>query len=113
VATASRRSASGAECGSSNSSARPGTANHTDSPVSHIDTDAPAASAVAATVKACAQRSGASAPDVHLTTSEDDAVIAPSCCNFPDVETAYLVLLVCVFLAIAGGSAYLVAKLLR
>jgi hypothetical protein len=29
------------------------------------------------------------------------------------VETAYLVLLVCVFLAIAGGSAYLVAKLLR
>jgi hypothetical protein len=28
------------------------------------------------------------------------------------VETAYLVLLVCVFLAIAGGSAYFVAKLL-
>jgi hypothetical protein len=28
------------------------------------------------------------------------------------VETAYLVLLVCVFLAIAGGSVYVVTKLL-
>jgi hypothetical protein len=28
------------------------------------------------------------------------------------VETAYLALLVCVFLAITGGSAYFVAKLL-
>jgi hypothetical protein len=45
-----------------------GSANQADSPVSHSDTGTPAAAAVAATVNACEQRSGASAPAVALTT---------------------------------------------
>src|SRR5690606_39032888 len=69
ASTAASRSGSGAECGSSNSSARPGTASQADSPVSHNETRAPAATAVAATVNACAHRSGASVPAVALTTS--------------------------------------------
>jgi hypothetical protein len=40
--------------------------------VSHSDTGAPAATAVAATVKAWAQRSGASAPAVTFTMSVRD-----------------------------------------
>ena len=50
-------------------SARPGSANHDDSPVSHNDTGTPAATAVAATVNAWAHRSGASVPAVTFTTS--------------------------------------------
>ncbi len=69
ASSASSRSASGAACGSSNPAARPGSANQVDSPVSHNETGAPALSAVAATVNACAHRSGASAPAVALTTS--------------------------------------------
>ena len=46
------RSASGAACGSEKSSARPGSPNQADSPVSHSETGTPLATAVAATVKA-------------------------------------------------------------
>jgi hypothetical protein len=63
------RPGSGAACGSSNSAARPGSANHADSPVSQSDTSTPLATATAATVNACEQRSGASAPAVTLSTS--------------------------------------------
>ncbi len=58
ASTAPSRSASGVASGSANSSARPGTPNHAASPVSHSDTSAPAASAVAATVNPWLQRSG-------------------------------------------------------
>src|SRR3954447_26653441 len=64
------RSGSGAACGNSNSAARPGRANHVDSPVSQNDTSTPDAAAVDATVNACEQRSGESAPAVALTTSK-------------------------------------------
>lgn len=63
------RSGSGAACGRSNSAARPGSANHADSPVSQSETSTPLATATAATVNACEQRSGASAPAVTLITS--------------------------------------------
>src|SRR6478736_1925972 len=66
----SRRSASGAECGSSNRSARPGKASQADSPVSHSDTETPDATAVAATVNACAHRSGSLTPAVDFTTND-------------------------------------------
>src|SRR3954447_11084969 len=66
----SSRSGRGAACGSSNSAARPGRANQVDSPVSQNETSTPDAAAVDATVKACEQRSGASAPAVALTTSK-------------------------------------------
>ena len=66
----SSRSGSGAACGSSNSPALPGSANQVDSPVSQKDTFTPDAAAVLATVNACEQRSGASAPAVALTTSK-------------------------------------------
>ncbi len=56
-------------CGSENSAARPGSANHADSPVSHSETGTPLAAAAAATVNAGLQRSGASAPAVTLITS--------------------------------------------
>ena len=69
ASTAASRSARGAECGSVNVSARPGSANQADSPVSQSSTSAPLLAAVAATVNACAQRSGASAPDVTLMSS--------------------------------------------
>jgi hypothetical protein len=39
-------------CGSENSAAFPGSANHADSPVSHSDTGTPLAAAAAATVNA-------------------------------------------------------------
>src|SRR3954447_9317394 len=64
----SSRSGSGAACGNVKSAARPGSANHVDSPVSQNDTSTPDATAVLATVNACEQRSGASAPAVALTT---------------------------------------------
>ena len=67
--TAASRSASGVACGRANACARPGTPNHAASPVSHSDTSAPAATAVAATVKPWLQRSGSSAPAVTFTTS--------------------------------------------
>ena len=57
-----------ARAGSANSSARPGTPNHAASPVSHSETSAPAATAVAATVKPWLQRSASSAPAVTFTT---------------------------------------------
>ena len=49
-------------------SARPGTANHAASPVSHRLTSAPAATAVEATVNAWLARSGSSAPAVLMTS---------------------------------------------
>src|SRR5262245_9084554 len=55
-------------------SERPGTPNHDASPVSHSDTDAPAATAVAATVNACEHLSGSSAPAVSFTTRSRMAV---------------------------------------
>ena len=55
--------------GSENSAARPGSANHADSPVSHREIGTPLAAAAAATVNAWLQRSGASAPAVTLMTS--------------------------------------------
>ncbi len=57
------------ECASENSAARPGSANHADSPVSHSETGTSLAAAAAATVNAWLQRSGASAPAVTLITS--------------------------------------------
>ena len=111
--TASRRSASGAECGSSNASARPGTASQTASPVSHSETSAPAASAVAATVNAWEQRSGASEPEVHFTTRRGGRVMGPSCCSVARVETAYLVLLIATFVAIAAVAAYVLVEAVR
>lgn len=56
-------------CGSENSAALPGSANHADSPVSHSDTGTALAAAAAATVNAWLQRSGASAPAVTLITN--------------------------------------------
>ena len=56
--------------GSSNCSARPGSASQVASPVSHSDTVTPLAAAAAATVNACEQRSGASMPAVAFTTRE-------------------------------------------
>ena len=52
ASTPASRSASGAACGSEKSSARPGSPNQADSPVSHSETGTPLATAVAATVKA-------------------------------------------------------------
>ena len=67
ASTAASRSASGAACGSANASARPGTPNHAASPVSHSDTSAPAATAVAATVNALVAALGVvgAAGDLH------------------------------------------------
>lgn len=56
-------------CGSEKSAARPGSANHADSPVSHSETGTPLAAAAAAAVNAWLHRSGASAPTVTLITS--------------------------------------------
>ncbi len=56
-------------CGSENPAARPGSANHAASPVSHREIGTPLAAAAAATVNAWLQRSGASAPAVTLMTS--------------------------------------------
>jgi hypothetical protein len=66
---------------------------------------------VAATVNACEQRSGASSPDVHLTTSARVPDMPPSCCTVRIMETAYLALLVGVFVAIAVAAAIAVTKL--
>ena len=74
ASTAASRSASGAACGSVKSSARPGRANHADSPVSQSEVLIPLATAVAATVNAWLQRSGSSLPAVTLTTRERDAI---------------------------------------
>ncbi len=69
ASTAASRSGRGVASGSENSAARSGTANHAASPVSHSETDAPAATAEAATVNAWLQRSASSEPHVTLTTS--------------------------------------------
>ena len=66
VAQLDERAASAART----ASARPGTAIQLASPVSQRDTSTPLATAVAATVKACERRSGASVPAVTLTTRE-------------------------------------------
>ena len=68
MAAPGTRSATGLACGRSSDGARPGTANHTASPVSHTVTSAPAATPEAATVQAWLARSGASAPQVSLPT---------------------------------------------
>jgi enamine deaminase RidA (YjgF/YER057c/UK114 family) len=72
--TVSTRSATGAAYGSSRSGCRPGTANHTASPVSQTDTEAPAATPIAATVQAWFARSAASAPQVILIKSDRDVI---------------------------------------
>src|SRR3954471_16818037 len=75
----SSRSGRGAACGHSkpagppgrgNQGGSPGRPNQVDSPVSQKETSTPDAAAVEATVKACEQRSGESAPAVALTTSK-------------------------------------------
>ena len=91
ASTAPSRSASGAAWGSANASARPGTPNHAASPVSHSETSAPAATAVAATVNPWLQRSGSSAPQVTLTTSgrtmRRDPRLAPCRSRSPRTST--------------------------
>ena len=72
--TVSTSSATGVAYGSSRSGCRPGTANHTASPVSQTDTEAPAATPIAATVHAWFARSAASAPQVILIKSERDVI---------------------------------------
>ena len=62
------RSAMGGECGSTMSSARPGSASQAASAASHSDTATPLAIAVAATVRAWPHRSGSSLPAVTLMT---------------------------------------------
>ena len=74
--TPASRSASGAACGSEKSSARPGSANQADSPVSHKETRTPLATAAPATVKAWLQRSGSSLPAVTLMTRERSGMAA-------------------------------------
>ena len=69
----SARSASrGAEPASSKAAARPGTASQAASPVSQSDTEIPELTAAAATVKACAHRSGSSVPAVDLTSKRTE-----------------------------------------
>lgn len=70
ASTESRRSCSGAACCSLSSAARPGSANHADSPVSQSDTVTPLATAAAATVNAWLQRSGSFSPAVTLITRD-------------------------------------------
>jgi enamine deaminase RidA (YjgF/YER057c/UK114 family) len=70
----STSSATGVAYGSSRSGCRPGTANHTASPVSQTDTEAPAATPIAATVHPWFARSAASAPQVILIKSERDVI---------------------------------------
>jgi enamine deaminase RidA (YjgF/YER057c/UK114 family) len=72
--TVSTSSATGVAYGSSRSGCRPGTANHTASPVSQTDTEAPAATPIAATVHPWFARSAASAPQVILIKSERDVI---------------------------------------
>jgi enamine deaminase RidA (YjgF/YER057c/UK114 family) len=72
--TVSTSSATGVAYGSSRSGCRPGTANHTASPVNQTDTEAPAATPIAATVHAWFARSAASAPQVILIKSERDVI---------------------------------------
>ena len=102
---AASRSSSGAACGSSNSAARPGSANHADSPVSHSDTSTPAATAVAATVNACEQRSGASGSGGDL---DDEATGHAPQHKIVGVvtEIGFVSLLVAGFGALAGGLIY-------
>ncbi len=71
------RSASGGECGSTMSAARPGTASQAASAASHKETVTPLASAVAATVRAWPQRSGSSLPAVTLMTRLRAVMLAP------------------------------------
>jgi enamine deaminase RidA (YjgF/YER057c/UK114 family) len=72
--TVSTSSDTGVAYGSSRSGCRPGTANQTASPVSQTDTEAPAATPIAATVHAWFVRSAASAPQVILIKSECDVI---------------------------------------
>ena len=66
---AANKSASGAACGKSNSCALPGSANQEASPVSQSEVETPDATAVAATVNACAHLSASSIPAMHLITN--------------------------------------------
>lgn len=68
--TVSTNSAAGVAYGRFRSGCRPGTANHTASPVSQTDTEAPAATPMAATIHPWFARSAASAPQVILINSE-------------------------------------------
>src|SRR6266511_1535341 len=90
----------------------PASANHADSPVSQSDTGTPAATAVAATVKACEQRSGASIPAVALMTR---VRAMPASIGSDAVVTAigFVSLLVAGFGALAGGLAYLAVRVSR
>jgi len=111
ASTAASRSGSRAECGRSNSAARPGRANQADSPVSQSETGTPPATAVAATVNACAQRSGASDPAVALTTRVRGMFgrIAVTMVT----EIGFVSLLVAGLGALAGGVIYLAVRVSR
>ena len=111
VSTVSRRSASGAECGSSKLSARPGNAEPGGVPSQPEGDRNPAAAAVAATVKAWAHRSGSSAPAVHFTTSDLTSSGAVTATILPVMATFYTILLIVAFLAIAGMAVLIVTKL--
>ena len=111
ASTVSRRSANGAECGSSKVSARPGTPNHAASPVNHSDTATLEAAAVAATVKAWAHRSGSSAPAVHFTTSDLTSEPAVTATILTVMATFYTILLIVAFLAIGAMAVLIVSKL--
>ena len=114
ASTAASRSCSGAAPASSNDSARPGTPNHDASPVSQSETFTPAATAVAATVNACEDFSGSSAPAVSFTTRSRMAVSVRPRTTVNDVlETLFTVLLVLVALSVAGSAALMVRRLYR
>ena len=107
------RSGSGAACGSSKVAARPGSANHADSPVSQNDTSTPDAAAVLATVNACEQRSGASAPAVALTTSSAGHAGQHRMVRVMVTEIGFVSLLVAGLGALAGGVGYLAMRISR
>ncbi len=114
VSTASSSWANGAAPSSVNVAARPGTPNQDASPVSHSDTVTPDATAVAATVNACEQRSGSSAPTVTLTTrSRMPVSVRPRTTVATVLETVYTALLVLVALSVVWFAAAMVRRLYR
>src|SRR5688572_3740151 len=119
--TASNRSASGVECANRKSHTFPGTANHAASPANQSDTIAPEAAAVAATLNACAHRSGSSIPAVTLTTklraTTTPVPHRPQCRSHREVyansvlPTLFLCAIVAAFSAITGAAGYFAVKL--
>ena len=80
--------------------------------MSQSETATPAAAAVAATVKACEQRSGASAPAVALTTRVR-AMRRSIGSQAMVTEVGFVSLLVAGFGALAGGLVYLAVRISR